>query len=309
MRLQAAFTLLAAGLALSLAPATPAKAGVLILNNGKVFVGRIRPEEDTKTLVTLRWPYKQQTHHGKQVFEHGTQPHHIRWHKRNNKGGEDFDQPNDEYWEKYGDLAKYPIDQRYMEVYARWKLRQERRASSFDEVQIIDDPLTKGPRLAALPEETNPLFAINRPEGWGAVVEDEITIFQAKDGLEGYRPRIHIFAGPKLKISAKQAMSFFEEQMAKAADAKSWKILDRPSPRTRGSGYDYSFTSRSAVRGRNIVVIRKIFLREKHTYFFAAYCHEKEAPELRSLFVRCAETIVITEDKGKKSPVVKPPAK
>jgi hypothetical protein len=299
MRLQAAFTLLATTAALSLVPVAPLEAGVLVLNNGKVFVGRIRAEEDTKSQVTLRWPYKQQTHRGKQVFEHGEQPHHIRWHKRNDKTGEDFDQPTDRYWEKFGDLEKFPIDSRYMELYERWRIRQKRRASSFDEVEIIDDPLTKGPRLAALAEEGNPLFAVNRPEGWGAVVEDEITIFQAKDGLEGYPPRIHIFAGPKLKMSAKKAVAFFERQMAKAAEPKSWKILDRPSPRTRGSGYDYSFTSRSTVRGRNIVVIRRIFIREKHTYFYAAYCHEKEAPELRSLFVRCAETIVIAEDKGK----------
>lgn len=294
---------------LFLFPAAPAEAGVLILNNGKVFVGRIRPEEDTKTQVTVRWPYKQLTHRGKQVFEHGTQPHNIRWHRRNDKGGEDYDQPTDEYWEKYGDLEKYPIDNRYMELYERWKIRQERRESSFDEITIIDDPLTKGPRLSALPEEGNPLFTINRPEGWSAVVEDEITIFQAKEGLENYRPRIHIFAGPKLKMRPEKMVKFFEEQMAKAADPKTWKILDRPSPRTRGGGYDYGFTSRSTVRGRNIVVVRRIFIREKHTYFYSAYCHEKEAPELRSLFVRCAETIVIAEDKGKKKKPKKKPAK
>lgn len=273
----------------------PAEAGVIVLNNGKVFVGRIRQED--RLQVTMTWPYKQQTQRGKQVFEHGTQPHNIRWHKVNGKD-EDYDQPDDEYWEKYGDLEKFPIDQRYMELYERWKIRQERRAASFDEVMIIDDPLTKGPRLAVLVDESNPLFKINRPEGWNASVEDEITIFKAKDGLEGYSPRIHVFAAPRLKGRPDKMVAELEERLAAAADANTWQILDRPSPRTRGSGYDYSFTSRSTVRGRNIVAMRKIFIREKHIYFYTAYCHEKELPELRGLFERCAETLVIVEDKG-----------
>lgn len=282
----------------SLAP-QQVEAGVIVLHNGKVFVGRIRPEEDGKRQVTMRWPYKQQTQRGKQVFEHGQLPHNIRWHRRNDANGEEYDQPNDEYWEKFGDLEKYPLDQRYLELYEQWKLRQERRAATFDPVMILDDPMSKGPRLAAVPEESNPLFKINRPEGWSASVEDEITIFKASEGLEGYLPRIHVFAGPRLKGRADAIVGMFEEQMSKAADPGTWKITDRPSPRTRGSGYDYAFTSQSTVRGRNVVAMRKIFIREKHIYFVVAYCHEKEFPELRGLFTRCSESMEIAEDQAK----------
>lgn len=296
---------LCAGAMLAVAPQR-AEAGVIVLNNGKVFVGRIRHED--KRQVTMTWPYKQLTHRGKQVFEHGQLPHNIRWHRVNGKD-EDYDQPNDEYWEQYGDLEKYPIDQRYMELYERWKIRQERRSeTNFDELAIIDDPFTKGHRLSSLPEDQNPLFQVNRPEGWSAAVEDEITIFKAREGLEGYIPRIHLFVGPRLKGRTEKIVAMFEEQMAKAADPGSWKIIDKPSPKTVGSGYDYAFTSRSTVRGRNVVALRKIFIREKHIYFYTAYCHEKEYPELRGLFQRCAETVVLTEDKrGAKKKKPAPP--
>ena len=142
--------LAACALSATLFAPAPAEAGVIILNNGNVITGRIRKEEDTAEFVTMRWPYKHLTHRGHQKYEHGSAPHNIRWHRRNTEK-QDYDQPTDEYWERYEDVEKYPIDPKFMALRERWLLKRKRQEDSNEGLVVIDDPLTKGPRLHPIP--------------------------------------------------------------------------------------------------------------------------------------------------------------
>jgi hypothetical protein len=277
-----------------------AEAGVIVLHNGSVFIGRIRKEEDTTEEVTLRWPYKHKTESGRKKFEHGAAPHNIRWHRRNTEK-EDFDAPTDGYWEEYEDIEKYPIDNRYLPLRERWLLKRKRQDGGEEGLIVIDDPLTKGPRLHPLPVDGG-TFTIQKPEGWSSVVEDNIWIFKAKEGREGYKPRIHVFSGPAVAGQADDQMRWFEKEMKKVADKgkKKFQTKDKGSLKTRPNGFDQVLTTQTVVRGRTIVTLRKVFFRNKRTYFFSAYCHESEYLDLRSLFERSMASMRIGEDKKKK---------
>lgn len=291
-----------------LAPAS-AEAGVIVLNNGNVITGRIRKEEDTAEFVTMRWPYKQLTHRGHQKYEHGSAPHNIRWHRRNTEK-QDYDQPTDEYWERYEDIEKYPIDPKFMALRERWLLKRKRQEDNNEGLVVIDDPLTKGPRLHPIPVDAG-TFKVQKPEGWSSLVEDNIWIFQAKEAREGYHPRIHVFAGPAVIGQADDQLQWFESRMKRVADDGGFEVKDKAHLKTRpGGGFDQVMSTRTVVRKRAVMALRKVFFRKKHTYFFTAYCHESEFPELRALFERCMASMRINEDlkPQKKKPAPKKPA-
>lgn len=302
--------LAACALSATLFAPAPAEAGVIILNNGNVITGRIRKEEDTAEFVTMRWPYKHLTHRGHQKYEHGSAPHNIRWHRRNTEK-QDYDQPTDEYWERYEDVEKYPIDPKFMALRERWLLKRKRQEDSNEGLVVIDDPLTKGPRLHPIPVDAGS-FKVQKPEGWSSLVEDNIWIFQAKEAREGYHPRIHVFAGPAVIGQADDQLQWFESRMKRVAD--DFEVKDKAHLKTRpGGGFDQVMSTRSVVRNRPVMALRKVFFRKKHTYFFTAYCHESEFPELRALFERCMASMRINEDlkpqkKAPKKPAAKKPA-
>ena len=296
--------LAAFALSSSLVAPAAAEAGGIVLNNGNVITGRIRKEEDTAEFVTMRWPYKHLTHRGHQKYEHGSAPHNIRWHRRNTEK-QDYDQPTDEYWEKYEDIEKYPIDPKFMALRERWLLKRKRQEDSNEELVVIDDPLTKGPRLHPIPVDAG-TFKVQKPEGWSSLVEDNIWIFQAKEAREGYHPRIHVFAGPAVIGQADDQLQWFESRMKRVADEGGFEVKDKAHLKTRpGGGFDQVMSTRTVVRNRPVMALRKVFFRKKHTYFFTAYCHESEFPELRALFERCMASMRINEDaKPAKKPAV-----
>lgn len=300
-----ALACLATALVLPCASATRAEGAVIVLNNGNVFTGRIQKEDSTTVSILMTWPYKHLQHRGQQKFWHGKAPQNIRWYKLNTEK-EDFDLPDDEYWEKYEDIEKYPIDKKYEHLRQRWLLKRKRQDGTETGIVVIDDPLTKGPRLSPLPVEAEGMgFSIRKPEQWTSVVEDNIWVFQAKTGREGFRPRIHVFVGPKLeKATAADQVEWFEARMKRAADEGGFEAKHEGGLKTKANGFDMILTTRTVTRGRSIKALRKIFFRKKRVYFYAAYCHETEFPELRALFERCMSSMRLKEDekKAKKKP-------
>jgi hypothetical protein len=78
--------------------ATPALAGTVILENGEVVIGKIKPEEANDEQVIVRWPYKDfpmpQTD-GKTRGEMTLPMHRVRWLDI------DADGPTEAYWEEH----------------------------------------------------------------------------------------------------------------------------------------------------------------------------------------------------------------
>src|SRR5690606_27881162 len=116
-----------AGLALLVLPAT-AQAGVIVLENGDVIVGRIREAEVNKEMITIRWPYKEKAEKGRRHVGRCS----VRWCRV------EADPPSDEYWVQYNDIERCPIDDRYQGRLERWKLRKRVAQEEVGDIMVID---------------------------------------------------------------------------------------------------------------------------------------------------------------------------
>lgn len=296
---------LAGAAVLALAPtflaspgASQAEGGVVVLNNGRVFVGKIRKKDDTQDFVVLRWPYKQRRDRSHMKFEHGNAPHNIRWHWRNPDPNKLPDLPTDEYWEKYNDIEKYPIEDKYIPFLQKWLEGRKARESSTDLLVVVDDPLTKGQRLSAILVDGGP-FKIQYPEGWRAGIEDNIVIFTSpKPGADGFRARIHAFASKSVqKRKIADQIKEITDQLGRVSE--NFEVKEKDRLRTLTHGFDQKLLTRTVLKDRPVLALRKIYFRDKYTYFFAAYAHEQDFAALKSLFERVMLSLQIGEEKKK----------
>ncbi len=276
--------------ALLLLPAPePAHAGVIVLKNGNVIVGRIRDEEVNKESITVRWPYKDRTERGHQEVER----FRVRWYDTAQ------DLPTDAYWEQYSDTEEFPIDDRYLGLLERWKLRKESVNDGFGEITLVD-PFQSGDRtsLNPIPVE-NETFRIQKPEGWTSSIEDGITVFVSDEsGKEGFRPRIHVFSMESVvKGRIEDQILWLEQQMGRLADkAGGFEVREKARLRPRGGGFDQEMLTRTVRLDRPVLTLRKLLFRKKRTYVFAAYAHEQDYTGRELLFQACMRSLEIFED-------------
>ena len=288
--LRALGVLFAAGL-VQLTWAPPVEAGVVVLKNGEVIIGRVRDEEDTQEELVVRWPYKERTDRGVMKIP----KFRIRWYDRKE------DQLTDEYWEKYEDIATYPIDNLYMSSLERWRLRKEEDAGQLGDLLIVPESLmNRGLKLSPIPYE-NELYKVQKPENWSSSVEDGITVFISdKAGAQGFRPRIHVFSVPSVLGSVEDQVEWIEREAARLAEGGAqFEVREKKRPRPRSGGFDQELLTRTVRVERPIVTLRTIFFRDKSTYFFTAYAHENDFGAHELIFKMCMRSMEIFEDKAK----------
>lgn len=279
-----AFAALGAGLLLS---AAPAQAGIVVLKNGEVFVGRIRPDEVSQENIVVRWPYKTEQDPGGRGFMI-IPVFRVRWYST------EADEPTDEYWEQY---ENEKIDQRFLPHLERWRLRKK-SADQYVDVPILIEP--EGPRskLSPIPVQGRD-FELRKPDGWTTRTDGEITIIESNMvGTDDYRPQIHVFATDSLVGSATDQIQWIEKEIkAQATDGFDVKEMKRLH-QVKG-GQDQEFLTSSKRGARTIYAQRRISFRTKKTYFFTAYAHEKDYDAYGILFEQCAKSLVIREDQQK----------
>lgn len=306
--------LLFAGVAGLVLVAGRADAGIVILRNGRVFIGRLRSKNISPDTIVMEWPYKDKQTRGRQKFEHGNAPHNIRWYWQNPDPNKIEDlSALDQYWEKYNDTEKYPIESKYLPLLARWLEGRKARESGTPELVVLDDPLTRGQRLSPVVVDGGP-FGIRYPDTWRGGIENGIVILTApKPGTDGFRPRIHVFATRSVVGQTADQIDWFLQQVGRASDQ--FEVREKKRLRTRPNGFDQELLTLTSVKNRPILAMRKVYFREKYTYFFNAYAHEQDYAGLKSLFERVMSSLVINEDKTggdkkkKKTKAAKEPAK
>jgi hypothetical protein len=278
---------LGAGLALAgfvaFAPSTDA--GIVVLKNGEVLVGRIRPDEDTQDELIMRWPYKQHTESG-----HVNVPKfRIRWYSR------DADEPTDEYWEKY---ENEQIDSAWLPNLERWRIRKKSE-SEMNEAPIIEMFDTPRGKLSPVPVTTRD-FEIRKPDGWTSSTEDGITIFVSdQPGADGYKARIHVFSVPSLQVeSTERQVEEIQRQVGRLGQMPGNKFDVRELKRIRPvrGGFDQEMLTATSVSGRSVLALRLVAFRNKRTYFFSAYADERDYGNFEILFKACERSLVILED-------------
>ncbi len=278
------FTLALTALALCAGP--EAEAGVVVLKNGEVLVGKIRKDDVViKEQITVRF------RDGKERGEIEIPWFRIRWHDIEAEG------LTDEYWETYG--GKPIQGSRWAKEYEEWKIRQRARADALEgDFLLSAETLLSKARLSPIPVE-NGNIKIQKPEGWSSSIdEDGITIFVSdKAGSEGFRPRIHVFAVKAASGQAVDQIEWVENEAARlAGKSGTFEVRERKRLHIRASGSDQELLTLTRRLDRPVLTLRKILFRKRNTYFFAGYAHERDYQGLESLFKDCMRSLELRED-------------
>lgn len=280
-------TLLAGGLALAalMGLARPCEAGVVVLKNGEVLVGRIRADEDTQDELIMRWPYKERKDSG-----HIKLPKfRIRWYDR------EADEPTDAYWEKF---ENEPIDSAWLPHLEKWRIRKRAEQEQPD-VTILEGFDSPRGKLSPVPVQTGH-FEIRKPDGWTSATEDGITIFVSdQPGADGYRPRIHVFSVPSLPSeSAELQLNWVQREIGRLGGGAGNKFDVREMKRLKPvrGGWDHEMLTATTRADRTVFCLRQMSIRDKRTYFFCAYADERDYSGLEILFKACMRSLTILED-------------
>lgn len=265
--------------------ATPSQAGVVVLKNGEVLVGRIRADEDTQDELILRWPYKERTERG----EIRLPKFRVRWYDR------EADEPTDEYWAKHENDI---IDANWLPVLERWRIRK-RAESEVPDVPILEGFDSPRGKLSPVPVQTAD-FSIRKPDGWTSSTEDGITIFVSdQPGADGYRARVHVFAVPSLqRESTERQVEWMQREIGRLGVGTGNKFDIREMKRLKPvrGGFDQEMLTNTTRAERQVLCLRQMSFREKRTYVFSAYADDRDYGQLEILFKACMRSLVILED-------------
>lgn len=161
----------AVALGVTLLGGGPATAGIVVLKNGEVLIGRINADEVDAEGVTLRWPYGKRSTSGRMRVP----VERLRWFDASG------DTLTDAYFAKH--VAEPLIGGRWRRLQEEYKLRQE----------PVDDPVPPPPVILvdelldwiATPGDG---FEIRKPRGWSATEEDGILVLLGPRGSGGHPP-------------------------------------------------------------------------------------------------------------------------
>lgn len=144
-----------AALAALIVWAAPTEAGIVILKNGEVLVGRIVEGDVSEQNLTIRWPYGERTNRGMVMIPR----FRVRWFDRA------ADQPTSAYWEAFGDA---PIDERWLPAFEAWK---KERGEVLPE-SGAPNPLGKRPAWVGPYSDGEVRLTLRRsPDGFGGTLE------------------------------------------------------------------------------------------------------------------------------------------
>lgn len=293
-------TLLVAGCALG--AARTAEAGIIIMNNGKVFIGRMEAEDfkNDKGQVCPREDYATVTMHGPQQYkgapvvrgEINFPKHDIRWLDPNS------DEPTDDYMKQYADA---PLDPKWYSLYvAPWKEARDNQVqiqplTSFTDFKSGSLSVMSIPRKWGVDEA-----AIRRPTGWSQAEQGGITIFQSdQKGTDGYAARIHFFSTEAAIGQVSDQLTWIKQEIEKLAssqDAFETKGQDSSlgAKNVRG-GYDAEWTTVTRRSGKAIKAMRAMRFRDHRAYFVTCYAHEKDYDKHATIFRAVVSSLVINE--------------
>lgn len=276
---------------LSLAIVGSVEAGIVILDNGHVIVGKLRASDVKPNTLTVRWPHGSRTQQGKIEIERAE----VRWFDA------DADQPRDAYWRKHLDD---PL------VGATW-LRQ--RQEYIERQRAIAEQEKNGGILVPPPKvelfgslEPSPKqgegFTIQMPRGWTAKSEDGVLMLRApKTRGRGFRPKIHVFSVPAAKASYEAQVDWVRAELNRLAGTEGFKIveLDRLRLQSNGQGANQTMKTETKLTKRTVAALRTVAFRGARTYFVAAYADARDYDGVENLFRDVLRTWRIAEDTAK----------
>ncbi len=288
--------------------ASRAEAGIVIMTNGKVFIGRIDPEDmkdahgvacakDVCESIIMHSPqqYKGQPPlRGEMVFPR----HDVRW----------FDPASDEPTEEYMRLyarANVPLDPKWYALYvAPWLEAQDNsnqiaplvnlpasfKAGSLSTMSLV----RKWQGAGGVTDEAS----IRRPAGWSTNEVNGITIFTADSkGTDGFTPRIHFFSVDAAIGQITDQLAWIKQELEKVASGTdSFEVKgDNVNPKDVRGGKDVEWTTVTRRSGKSVKALRSMKFRQNRAYFVTCYAHEKDFEQYQLLYQACVSSLQINE--------------
>jgi hypothetical protein len=277
--------------------AARAEAGIIILKNGRVFIGRIDPSEDDKGgpedgFVTMHEPklYKGAPPlHGKEDFP----KHDIRW------WDPVADEPTDDYMK---DHADEPIDPRYLPYIERWKDRKNNELTIDPKMFMPATGMSGKLSPIPIPDKWGAdEISIRKPAGWTSKKVNGIFIFESdQKGTEGFVPRIHVFSVERSAAAPSDQALWIKQEIEKLSQNEPLNLKEGSmSPKPSRNGFDLEWITATHRGNHEIMAVRQVHFRDHRTYFVSCYAHESEFDGLAMLFRACMQSLVITEGGAK----------
>jgi len=286
-----------------LVTAMPSAAGIVVLKNGKTFIGKLDakvlppcPENsaDMPEKIVISWP-----HNGKEGPEGRStwnlKGHEVRWYDL------ESDAPTTAYWEKF-EGAK--IDD-------RWHAARERYRQAHGEkpVELVPTPkveLWKGLEKRPLPHAS---MAINPPQGWEAKDAPSSELPDEEPKALTLRPteksKGAIWSdspGPSLTLWREAALDVGEDldpwvakQAATMAKVREQEVVGSAKVRRNTKGLVLSFTSAQDSEAGKIVTLWRVTLRDAGTYCVTFAASEADMKKHEELARRCLSTFKVQE--------------
>lgn len=259
-----------------------AEAGVVVLNNGHVLVGKVKPQPGSSDLV-VSWPYGSQRKRG----EIRLSGEDVRWHDAS------LDVLSDAYFDRY---EKEPlVGAVWLRQLEEYRIRKE-RAKPGD----WDPPLVLPKSLDPLefPAAEGPGLKLRKPRGWNASIQDKILVFQApEDRARGFRPRIHAFVVAGVEDSPETQVEWVKAELSRLRSATAglaeFEIMGQVRLRkgTLADSTQAQFESETRHDQRHVRAIRRLVFRGDKTYVLVAYADAPDFETHRGLFQACLDSL------------------
>jgi hypothetical protein len=259
--------------AMALTICSSALAGVVVLENGNVLVGEIRPQDVTIEAVIVRQPAGQDGEIRVPIEQ-------VRWHDLQ------ADEPTAEYWRQFPDA---PIDPLY---------EYTRPRPDGEPIIQVPPPPPIPPRRGLSPLPTGDRYLqLRAPQGWDATRERGVTMLVSdRRETSDFRPRIHVFSVKTPPGSYAEQVGWIEAELAKLADEGGYEVDQLYTLKTVEGGADQRLVTQTRVGERTIVALRQIYFRQDRTYFFAAYAHEDDYQRVKKLFRQVLGTVKLLQE-------------
>lgn len=277
-------------LALWLVAAAPAAAGVVVLDNGAVFVGQLRAPQGDRLVLVLDDPLA-----GQRPTVTFT-PGEVRW----------FDplagELTEAYWQAH---LRAPLRDPALE-------RERQRRLDLAEGRSVPDPY-RGIELdppALVADPGGPLaerwialrgFRIRPPRGWTARVDRGVLLLElGPPAAGGYAPRIHVVSVPwtdgTSPADLAQLSDWTLEQLARCASPAPGAFRAEPAPACpAGPGWDQELVTRTTRGPLAVRALRRLSLRAGRVVVFSAYADEQDFARVEPLFRACLGTLELDD--------------
>ncbi len=238
------------------------EAGIVVLKNGEVFVGKIRADGVTSRSIVLNGVRGEDG-------QFTVPRHRVRWFDA------DANVLTDEY---FADHVTAPLLGSSW-VAARESWITERNREPLPPIEII----VSEPQLEMIPFSGHG-FDVRRPYGWEATVRNGIMVFKSPSVFaSGFTPRIHVFSVESVDGDRSDQVNWIRAELERVSGRARFQIVELNRLRQVAEGENQRLVTETNLEDRKVLAVREILFRNGRTYFFAGYADSRDFSGLREI--------------------------